>query len=134
MKIRTYQKEDYPSLKSIYEKSGWYDAETDDEERIKDQIEKNPNSILVAEEDGKIVGTVTLLFTGRLGLFFRLISDSAEKNSELLKAGEKIFKDEGYNEVHILAPADDTNKQNEYENYGFNSGKNYKWFWKKIIS
>lgn len=124
--------QDYPILKKLYEDSGWFDRETDSEEKITSQIQKEPNSILLAVENDEIIGTVTLLFTGRLGLFFRLVSESKEARAELLRRGEEIFKQHQYNEVHVIAPLNDNERQSEYEEFGFTKGKDYKWFWKKI--
>lgn len=132
MTIRLLTIDEYPVLKALYENSGWFDPETDSKRLIERQLKKNPNAILVAVENEQIIGSVTLLFTERLGLFFRLIADNVEVSSELLKKGEKIFRKEGYSEVHIIAPLEDGERQVKYEAYGFEQGKPYKWFWKKI--
>lgn len=130
--VRRYFPSDYDALRKLYEDSGWWDEVTDAEKRINNQIEKEPNSILLAYNNEKIIGTVTLLFTGRLGLFFRLVGDTKEIRTLLLQSGEEIFKETGYSETHIIAPDDDIERQKEYTEYGFKLGKNYMWFWKKV--
>lgn len=132
MEIRSCVSSDYASLKTLYQQAGWFDEETDSEAKIAQQIAKDPNSILLALDGEELIGTVTLLFTGRLGLFFRLIANSDKTRLALLQEGEKIFKKHGYNEVHILALELDKEKQQEYMQYGFKKGKQYRWFWKKI--
>jgi hypothetical protein len=132
MSIRTYSEVDYLSLKKLYETSGWFDPETDSEERISKQVKKEHDSVIVAEDDGKIVGTVTLLFTSRLGLFFRLIAIDLQIRNELINRGSLIFKERGYKEVHILVPEEDTETQAQYINSGFTKGKAYRWFWKNV--
>lgn len=132
MNIRDFTLNDYPALQKLYKKSGWFDPETDSKRLIERQITKNPHSILLAIENEEIVGSVTLLFTERLGLFFRLISDNHDARVALLEKGEEIFKKEGYKEVHIIAPLENIPIQNEYERYGFQQGKSYNWFWKKF--
>jgi ribosomal protein S18 acetylase RimI-like enzyme len=134
--ISKYAQRDYTALKQLYQTSGWFDPETDSEERIRTQIEQDENAILLARDDEQLVGTVTLLFAIRLGLFFRLVTQETEHaadiRSKLLTKGEEIFKEKGYNEVHIIAPESDTERQEEYEQYGFKKGAEYRWFWKKL--
>lgn len=132
MTLRFYTTSDYVKLRTVYEQSGWFDPETDAEEKLKKQIEKDPESILLTIDNDTIVGTVTLLFTGRLGLFFRLHGDTKEIRGSLLKKGEQIFKNHGYNEVHILTPEEDLQRQEDYADYGFKKSRPYRWFWKKI--
>lgn len=130
--IRFYTPSDYSELRGLYESSGWWDDETDSEERIRHQIQKHPDSILVCVENGKIIGTTTLLFTERLGLFFRLIANKVEVRRELLKRGEEIFKEKGYKETHVIAQEENVNQHKVLEEYGFNKGRLFRWFWKKI--
>lgn len=124
MIIRTYQPKDYDALKSMYENSGWFDPETDKKDRLTDNI-------LLAFDGSELVGTVTLLDTGRHALFFRLLGKTDSIRNELLKKGEELFQKIGYSETHILAPEEDNPKHNEYINYGFKKGKQYRWFWKE---
>ena len=134
--IRPYAKQDYPDLRQLYEESGWFDPETDAEDRLGVKIERDSNSVLVAFSDDQAVGTVSLIEDGRIALFFRLVSKEGEKAStiraQLLEEGEKILKQRGYKEAHIIAPENDRVRQDEYEQYGFKKGKPYRWMWKKI--
>ncbi len=132
--IRRYSPEDYPALKKLYQATGWFDAQTDAKDRINQQITKDPDAILLAVEDDKMTGSITLLDTGRLALFFRLVAEEKrpEVKIKLLQEGEKIFYKKGYNEAHIICSEEDELRQQEYTSYGFTAGRNYKWFWKKI--
>lgn len=130
--IRPYTASDYPQLADFYKKSGWFDPETDAQKRLDEQVTDEPQSILLAYDGEKLVGTVSLLFTRRHGLYFRLIADSEDVRSELLTAGEPVFKTHGYSEAHIMAPENDFEKHTEYEKDGFTKGKSYRWFWKKF--
>lgn len=129
--IRSYTPSDYSALKSLYVEVGWFDPETDKESRIN----ANPDSILLAYEDNELIGSVSLLNTGRHALFFRFITkkngNGKDIHKVLLEEGEKRFKQMGFAESHILALDDDKEIQQKYEEYGFIKGKKYRWFWKK---
>jgi ribosomal protein S18 acetylase RimI-like enzyme len=134
--IRSYTPEDYQLLKRLYKSSGWFDSETDAEERVNEKIRRDPQSLLVAIDKEEIVGTVSLIEDGRIAILFRLISKKGENTlsirQRLLSEGENIFKQKGYKEAHIIAPEEDLNRQKEYEKYGFTKGNPYRWMWKKI--
>lgn len=136
IQIRSYNPGDYSSVKQLYEDSGWFDGETDAEERLKAKSERDPQSLLIAINPDDVVGTVSLIEDGRIAIFFRLVTrdgeDAPQIRAKLLTAGETIFKDRGYSEAHIIAPEEDQSRQNEYEQNGFQKGNPYRWMWKKI--
>lgn len=132
LKIKPYTSKNYTALKEYYIKNGWFDEETDSQQRIDAQVSANTDSVLLALEGDEIVGTTTLLFTGRIGLFFRLIGDTPDIRKKLLRHGELLFNRHGYSEVHIMAPTDSSELQKEYESRGFKKGRSYSWFWKGI--
>lgn len=132
IQIRSYTSGDYPSVKKLYKDSGWFDPETDAEERLKIKSERDAESLLVALERENIIGTLSLIEDGRIALFFRLIGTAEEIRNTLLKAGEEVFKKRGYKEVHIISLEEDHNRQSDYETYGFKKGNLYRWMWKKL--
>jgi hypothetical protein len=139
MQIRFYKKEDYPKLIELYKKSDQFklDEVTDSEEGIARKIEKDPESLLVAEENKQIVGSVSIIEDGRIALLFRLIASptSFDKN-DILKAlvekSESILKERGYLEMHNTAPTNDLNALMESKKINFKEGNVSTWFWKKI--
>lgn len=130
--IRIYVPSNYSQLKALYDEAGRFDPETDAEKRLNTPS----NTILLAYKGSELVGTVSLLNTGRHALFFRLITKPGGEENEirrrLLESGEKKFLEMGFEESHILALGDDSKIQEKYEEYGFKKGKQYRWFWKKI--
>ena len=62
MKIRNYKDEDFPQLIKLLEESGVIWKLTDNRESLNKKIEFEPESIIVAEEEGKIIGTIFLIF------------------------------------------------------------------------
>jgi hypothetical protein len=136
IQIRNYEPNDYQAVRQLYKDSGWFDPETDAEERLKAKSERDPQSLLVATDPDNILGTVSLIEDGRIALFFRLVTkdgdDAPAVRKRLLAEGEVIFKQKGYNESHIIAPESDTDRQNEYQQNGFQKGNPYRWMWKKL--
>ena len=135
--IRRYTLIDYLRVKALYEEAGVYDPETDAEERLLAKVEENPDSILVAtDEDGTVLGTISIIEDGRIAILFRLVvkPGTAEHvlRMRLLHDAERILIEYGYREIHIIAPEENHTIQEEYLHYGFTKGKPYRWFWKKV--
>lgn len=133
MEIRNYKDSDYDEVKKLYDDSGWFDSETDAQSRLKNKIDKNSDSILVAVIENKIVGTVSFLEDSRIAILFRLVSPDKNIREKLIEAGINNLKSFGYKEVHIIAPEEDKDRQSEYEELGFKKGKIYQWMWRKIV-
>ncbi|MGV8142255.1 MAG: GNAT family N-acetyltransferase [Candidatus Pacearchaeota archaeon] len=131
MEIRNYKPSDYESLRHLYQSFGWFDESVDSKDMINKQIKKDPGCILVALSNDKVIGTITMLATGRLALFFRLISQEESVRKELLKKGEEFFIKKGYKRIDIVAPEEDEARHKEYVKNGFNKGNPYRWFWKE---
>ena len=136
IEVRNYNPGDYPAVKQLYDNSGWFDPETDAEDRLNAKSERDPQSLLVAIQDDDLVGTVSLIEDARIAIFFRLVIKEAPNSddirSKLLSQGETIFQKKGYREAHIIAPEEDISRQQEYEQDGFQKGNPYRWMWKKI--
>ncbi len=135
--VRSYTLVDYPKLKELYTAAGIFDPETDAEDRLLTTIDENPDSILVAtDENGDVLGTISLIQSIRMAIIFRLAVQQGEHEHmlrmRLLHEAEKIVREYGYNEIHILAEEEDTAMHEEYIHYGFTKEKHYRWFTKKI--
>ena len=135
--VRSYQPEDYAQLVALYKQSqlygGQFDADRDSEERLSRIAERSPDSILVAERDGQVIGTVSLLKDGRTAWLFRFAvmkdKDEAHITSALYAQAVRILKSQGHNQVLVYAPADDENFAERYNKLGFNKGGNYTCYW-----
>ncbi len=73
--IRSYSSSDYEQVTALYKQStlygGQFDENRDSKERLQKRIEAEPDAILVAEQNKKIVGTVSLVEDGRVAWLFR---------------------------------------------------------------
>lgn len=140
MIVRSYAPSDYEQVATLYKQSGLYggqfDENRDSEERLHKRIESDSDAILVAEQDDKIVGTVSLIEDGRVAWLFRFAVEQGENETEvtqaLCDAGLAALKAKGHNQVLVYTPVGDDKLDNRYETLGFNRGGDYTCYWKNI--
>lgn len=131
MLIRNYKTEDYDLVVSLYKDSttygGQFDEDRDSEERLEKLTREKPNAILIAEDNGNIVGTVTLFEDGRLAWLFRfaVVEDSVNVARELYVKAIEILKSKGHKQVLVYSPAGNTQFEERYKELGFNKGDDY---------
>ncbi len=138
MLIRNYKTRDYESVASLYKDSttygGQFDEDRDSQERLEKLTREKPDAILIAEDNGNIVGTVTLFEDGRLAWLFRF---AAKENSinvmrELYLEAVKILKSKGHKQVLVYAPSGDSKFEKRYSELGFNSGDDYTCYYRDL--
>lgn len=138
MTIRQYKPADYEQLKSLYLDSstfgGQFDEAKDAADRLKRKIEADPDAILVAEYNGKLTGTVSLIDDGRIAWLFRFAvqKDQTEALNALRDRAVEILKSRGHSQVLVYTPVGNAELDNRYEQLGFTKGGNYTCFWKEI--
>ena len=134
--IRPYRPEDYLSVKAIYQEGGLYDEFTDREEGLKDKISRDPGSILVAEEDQTVVGTVLIIEDARMALLFRLAVKGSERNrgigKKLIAEAEKLLKHRGFKEVNLVVNDKNEELQSYYEKQGYKKHRSWRWMAKEL--
>ena len=95
--IRDYTDADYEDVKQNLEDGGRFDVELDGRDIFQRKITLRPGSILVAEDDGHVVGNVLLIYDGWMPLVFRLAVGGAYRNqglgTRLLEAAEQVWKE-----------------------------------------
>ncbi len=135
LEIRNYQTSDFSQVQEILKMGGLYWGASDNEEALERKIKQNPDSILVALEDGKIIGT-QFIIKDFLPLMFRLSVHPDFRNKgvgkELMRRGEEILKQKGYNHVNILVGEDDDELQKYYKKQGYEKGNKYVWMVKNL--
>ncbi len=138
MRVRNYKTADYEQLKALYLDSstfgGQFDEARDAPERLKKKIEANPDAILVAEIDGKLVGTVSLIDDGRVAWLFRFAAkkDHPEALKALHEKAIEILKSRGHTQVLVYTPVGNTDLDSRYEQLGFTKGGDFTCYWKKV--
>lgn len=138
MKVRGYQLSDYEQLKALYLDSstfgGQFDEARDASDRLQKKIEADPDAILVAELENKIVGTVSLIDDGRVAWLFRyaIQKDQAEALKALHDKAIETLKSRGHTQVLVYTPVGNTELDNRYRQLGFTRGDDYTCFWKEL--
>lgn len=139
MKIRSYQPSDYEQLKTLYLDSstfgGQFDEARDAADRLRKKIEADPDAVLVAELNGKLVGTVSLIEDGRVAWLFRYAvqKDQTEVLNALHDKAIEILRSRGHSQVLVYTPVGNDELDNRYEQLGFIKGGDYTCFWKDIV-
>lgn len=74
MQIRAMKAEDYPKMYKLWNSIEGFGirAIDDSEEEITRFLKRNPTTSVVAEEDGKIIGTILCGHDGRTGCFYHV--------------------------------------------------------------
>lgn len=140
MDIRNYRPNDYEDIKSLYLQGnlfgGQFDAARDCRDKLEAVTRDDTQSILVCEDAGRIVGTVSLIENSRVAWLFRFAVLQIEKEKEILQALHQaacaILKARGHSEVLVYAPIGDARLEQRYLDLGMNKGSAYTCFWQNI--
>lgn len=124
--IRPYTTNDYISVRRNMEEGGLYYPEIDAEQKLNEKITRNPESILVAELNGAVIGSVFIVEDGWAPFFFRLAvaKDYRGKGvgSRLLEEVECVLAEKGHQKVYCLVNDNDTELKTYYTKRGFEEG------------
>lgn len=138
MIVRSYEPSDYEQLKALYLDSdtfgGQFDEARDASDRLKMKIEADPDAILVAVEDDRVTGTVSLIDDGRVAWLFRFAVPLVDTTTAqaLHDKAIAILKARGHSQVLVYTPAGNTSLDSRYSQLGFTKGSDYTCFWKEI--
>jgi hypothetical protein len=136
MSVRPYVSADYESVRELYEIPGTFggqvDIDRDSKKRLDEQSAKDSKSILVAEENGKIVGTVSILADARFAWLVRFAVTNPSAADVLFDEACNILKERGHNQVLVYAPAADSSFETRYTSLEFIKGDDYTCFWKEL--
>ena len=136
--IRSYKAPDYEQLKALYldgsNFGGQFDEARDAADRLQRKIEADPDAIIVAEQDGKLVGTVSLIDDGRVAWLFRFAvpQDRLDVVQALHDKATALLKERGHAEVLVYTPVGNQDLNSRYEQLGFTKGGDYACYWKGL--
>ena len=135
VEIRRYQTTDYLAVKRILEAGGLFWGVSDSRERLGRKIQDDPDSILVAVEDERVVGT-QFIITDFMPFLFRLAVHPEYRKrgigTELMQRAEELLRERGHNHVNILVLTTDTKLQEAYRRKGYENGREYRWMTKEL--
>ncbi|MBI3572722.1 MAG: GNAT family N-acetyltransferase [Candidatus Kerfeldbacteria bacterium] len=137
IKIRPYQDADYESVKRNLEEGKLFDPVWDSRNNLLLKVTRAPDSIMVAEKDGKVVGNIYILADGWSAFIFRLTVATKAQGSgigtELLNAAEDWVRDQGIEEIAGFVDDSDDALKAWYIKRGYNLTGQYRSMWKRVI-
>jgi len=113
--------EDYPSARLLWENAGpgINLRRSDEPEEIQKKLLRDPDLFLVAENNGKLVGTVIGGFDGRRGLIYHLAVEAAFRQhgigSLLMDEVERRLKAKGCLKCYLLVTVDNEDAMHFYQ-------------------
>lgn len=100
--VRPYTSADYESVKSMLVHEGRFDEATDSQERIDRQIQRDPDSIFVTEQSGRITGTASIMEDGRMAYVFKWLGTTEVGIKSALKRAEDELIGRGYSNWDVF--------------------------------
>jgi ribosomal protein S18 acetylase RimI-like enzyme len=117
--------EDYPGTRNLWKKAGAgiQLRRSDNPEEIQKKLKYDPDLFLVAEMEGKIIGTVVGGFDGRRGMVYHLaVREENRKQGigeALMNELEKRLKAKGCIRCYLMVTRENTNAMQFYEKHGW---------------
>jgi hypothetical protein len=129
MKIRKYTNSDYEALIELFQSQNEFsvDIVTDSRERILAKVNRDSAPMLVAEDGGALVGSVSIIEDGRIAWLFRAVAKSESIFQDISREVESTLKERGYDEGHWFGPDTDEAIKRRTA-LGFTKGSVYRWF------
>ncbi len=107
--IRVMKAADYEQVYALWKKIRGFGIRSIDDSRegVERFLKRNPNTSIVAEMDGKIVGSILCGHDGRRGCFYHVCVDEAYRRHGIGKSmvvmAMQALKDEHINKVSLIA-------------------------------
>ena len=108
-KIRTMVPEDYEEIYSLWTKIKGFAMRSIDDSRegVERFLKRNPNTSVVAQKEGKIVGAILCGHDGRRGCLYHVCVDPEYRKQGIGRAmvvfAMKALKEEGISKVSLIA-------------------------------
>ncbi len=122
--------EDYPAARLIWENagSGIHLRRSDDPDEIQKKLQRDPDLFLVAEADGKMLGTVVGGFDGRRGMVYHLAVTELHRKQGigelLMDELERRLMAKGCIRCYLLVTVENESAMRFYEKRGWAHMKN----------
>jgi len=136
MNIRLYQDKDYNQVKEILQQGDHFDDVWDSQEHWDEKSRRDPESILIAENEDEIVGCLLIIRDKWTNFLFRLaVKENYRGNgigSKLMAAAEDQLRKNGEDEVAIFVNEDKKDLQEYYKKRGYIVGGKYRCMYKRL--
>jgi len=117
--------DDYPQVQNLWDTmdKGVRLGRSDTPEEIQKKLARDPDLFLVAEEDGRVIGTVIGGFDGRRGLLYHLAVAASFRGrgvgSHLMDEVESRLRAKGCLRCYLMVLADNEEAIGYYEKHGW---------------
>ncbi len=107
--IRTMMIEDYEKVRTLWDNIKGFGIRSIDDsyDGIERFLKRNPTTSIVAEEDGKIIGSILCGHDGRRGCFYHVCVEEGYRKhgigNKMALAAIKALKEEKINKVSLVA-------------------------------
>ncbi len=126
IRIRDFRfPEDYEEVYDLWENagSGIHLRRSDEPEEIAKKLQRDPDLFLLAEIDGRVVGSVMGGFDGRRGMMYHMAVAKPLRHKGigtiLMEALERRLKEKGCIRYYILVAKDNTEAVDFYQKRGW---------------
>ncbi|MCW3475893.1 GNAT family acetyltransferase [Limobrevibacterium gyesilva] len=123
VQFRSYAPEDFAPVIALWQTCGLHPSRSDSAERLQHKQQRDPELFLVAEQDGRIVGTIMGSYDGRRGWINKLAVDAGQRGQGLARAliaeVEQRLKAIGCDKVNLLIEADNAAVAGFYARLGY---------------
>ena len=121
--VRSARAADIPRVLALWRAAGAIPSVTDHAGALEGLLAHDPGALLVAEEDGEIVGTVISAWDGWRGALYRLAVDPGRRRRglarTLVERGVDRLRSLGAARVHVIAAADEASAVALWKAAGF---------------
>lgn len=137
--IRAYVADDFEQLIRLYKDKdtygGNYDPGRDTKEKLLET--SSQDNLLVAEEDGAIVGSVMILDNPHTFWLLRFVIAADTKNKdniakELDEVVRNVALDRGHKSIIVYTDPSRDNLLGRYRRLGYEESSDYRCFWKGV--
>ncbi len=125
IRIRDFKLGEYDTIYELWSKAGPGIGlgRSDSREEVAKKLQRDPDLFLVAEDDGKIVGSVIGGFDGRRGIIYHLVVDPAYRGSGiggmLMEEIERRLAAKGCLRSYLLVKREAADVQGFYRDIGW---------------
>ena len=134
--IRFYTDSAYEEVVKVLKEGDLFDEVWEDRQNLKRKIERDPESILLAIIDKKIVGCVFIVEDGWNAFLWRLSvkKDYRKKGIglALMQKAEEIIKKRGLKEVSLFVGSDKVDLKSWYQKQDYKKTSDYTFMYKKL--
>lgn len=134
LKLENYKNDDYEDLVSLLKSNDLYDETWETKEALERKIKQDPDTVIVAKIDNKIVGCVFVMVHGWMGMVCRLCVEKQYQKqgigSKLLEAAENLVRQKGVKEVSLFVDSEKECLKDWYRKNGYKSTRDFTFLFK----